>query len=544
MRIDIQKFLGIAPIVAPIALGESMAQIALDCDLRGGTLAPLRGHRLVGDLGRNNPKTIYKFGYQSASEMEWWFAFENDMDVAKAAISNDTEERTYFSGNIGGVDIVRKTRFGLAQAGSGPYPTNYLEASVPKPTQKPITSTTGGDAQIEPEYVIYVETFVTSWDEESEPGPESDRMSMLSGATNTITNLTPLPSGNTQINRRRLYRSSYAGNSQTGIQFVAELPIATTTYADSIPKQELGSTLKTQGWDAWPAGIKGLRALWSGMTVGFKDYDVYWGEPLSPYAAPISYSQATNDPIVGVGSFGTTLAVLTKGAPLTGSGGAPEDFILAPAEVLDECAGCASKRGIVSTPGAVFYPNEHGIVMLSLSGSQLMTGDYVQKNEWKEYAPQTMLGVTSGSRYIGFYEKGETKRGLILDKNVVGFTETSIWASAAHVNNGKLYLAVGSSLMCFEEGDYLSYTWKSRKWVLPSRANMSVGRVLSDSYPVTLKLFADGAEVANKTVASNEEFTLPGGYTAFEFEVQIEGTAKVRRVVIAESSDELQDVGA
>jgi hypothetical protein len=61
---------------------------------------------------------------------------------------------------------------------------------------------------------------------------------------------------------------------------------------------------------------------------------------------------------------------------------------------------------------------------------------------------------------------------------------------------------------------------------------------------VTLKLFADGALVGEKTVQSNEEFTMPSGYTAFEFEVQVEGVAKVRRLTLAESSDELQDIGA
>jgi hypothetical protein len=73
---------------------------------------------------------------------------------------------------------------------------------------------------------------------------------------------------------------------------------------------------------------------------------------------------------------------------------------------------------------------------------------------------------------------------------------------------------------------------------------MSVGRVLAETYPVQIKLFADGALVADKTVTSNEEFTLPANYTAFEFEVQIEGTAKVRRVTIAETSDELADISA
>lgn len=38
MKIDISKFLGMAPIASPLALGDGFAQVAIDCDLRGGVL--------------------------------------------------------------------------------------------------------------------------------------------------------------------------------------------------------------------------------------------------------------------------------------------------------------------------------------------------------------------------------------------------------------------------------------------------------------------------------------------------------------------------
>ncbi len=544
MKIDISKFLGIAPIANPLALGDGYAQVAIDCNLRGGVLAPALGARVVMALGVANVKSMHKFGWQNAAENQWWLMFNAPVHVAKAALAGDTEERTYFTGEWPpGNTKLKKSRLGMANSGVGPYPTTWLDGSVPAPTNVITVTPVGGDTSIEPERRIYVETFVTSWDEESEPGPPSARTDVYEGAVVNLTNLTPIPAGSHAIDRRRVYRLSYTGTEQSDLQLVVELPIGTTTYADSIAQIDLGSTIATEGWDAAPAGLQGLTALANQMVVGFKDFDAYFAEPRAMYAWPVEYTQALDWPIVGIGAYGQTVAYLTTGLPYIGVGASPEEIVLARAEVPESCSGCESGRGIVSQPGSVLYPTKHGIAMLSPSGAQNLLDKYVEKTQWANYAPHTMLGAAAGERYIGFYDNGAVQRGVILDPNVPGLVETSIYATAQHVNKGKLYLAVGSNLVCFEEGAALNYTWKSRKYSMPSPGNLSVGRVIAETYPATIKVYGDGILRATKVVTSNREFTLPAGYTATEWEVQVEGQAKVRRLVLAETSEELADVG-
>ncbi|MBX3659195.1 MAG: hypothetical protein KF740_12235 [Ramlibacter sp.] len=359
-----------------------------------------------------------------------------------------------------------------------------------------------------------------------------------------MTSLATPPSGQHDIDRRRIYRLSYTGTQQSELQLVVELPIGTTSYDDSVAQIDLETSIATEGWDAAPEGLLGIKSLANQMIAGYKDFDVYFCVPGAPYAWPVKDSQAIDAAVVGIGAFGQSVAVLTNGVPYVGFGGSPEEIILTRAEVPDTCAGCESKRGIVSVPGGVFYPTKHGIAMITPSGAQNLTEKYVDKTQWASYAPSTMLGAAAGGRYIGFYDNGAVQRGLILDPEVSGLVETSIHATAQHINNGRLYLAVGGNLVAFGEGAALSYTWESRDYVLPTPSNMSVGKVIAESYPVTIKLYGDGVLRATRVVQNDREFTLPAGYSATKLSIRAEGTAKIRRIAVAETSEELADVSS
>lgn len=547
MKIDITKFFGTMPSASPLSLPEGFAQVALDCDLRGGMLSPLKSYRSVGSLGTSGVKSLHKFGYQSTDEMQWWLAFNADVDVAKGPVFNDVEERTYLTGNWpvgGGNTKMKKTRLGLANSGGAPYPNAWLNAGLPAPANLPIVTASGGVTDVEPEVRLYVETFVTSWDEESEPGTPSARVTVNSGGTVVVSNLSPAPSGSYAVNRRRLYRLNYTGTTESDLQLVVELPIGTTSYSDTKAKIDLGGTLKTQDFDAPPDGISGLTAMPNNMLAGFLGFDVYFGEMGHPYAWPVKYCQTVDSPVVGLGSFGQTLVALTKGSPFVGSGVDPEQMVLSRAEVPETHAGCLSKRGIVSVPGGIYYPTKYGIAMIGPGKAELVTEKFVNNLQWgASFGPATMVGAAAGSRLIWFYDTGAKQRGMILDPEVPGLVETTVYATAAHRSNGQLYLAMGSSLVAWEDGStYLNYTWKSRRFSLPKTCNMSVGRVIADAYPVTLKLYGDGVLRATRTVANSREFTLPGGYMARDWEIQMEGSNRVRRVAVAETSEELRDI--
>lgn len=549
MKIDLSKFFGTMPLASALSLPDGFAQTAIDCDLRGGMLAPLKSYRSVGSLGVAGVKSIHKFGYQSTNEMQWWFAFNADVDVAKGPVFNDTEERTYFTGNWpvgGGNTKMKKTRNTLANSGVAPYPNGWLNAGLPPPANLMTVSASGGVTTVEPETRVYVETFVTTWDEESEPGLPTARVNVNSGGTVALANMSPAPSGSYSVNRRRIYRLNYTGTEQSDLQLVVELPIGTTTYNDTVAKIDLGGILKTKDFDQAPDDILGLTALPNNMLTAFKGYDVYFGEPGYAYAMPTKYCQTLESPVVGLGAFGQTVVALTTGAPFTGSGVDPDQIVLNRAEVPESHAGCLSKRGIISAPGAVYYPTRYGIAMLAPGKADLITDKYVNNLQWSSlFAPDTMLGCAAGNKLVYFYDTGTKQRGLLIDPDVPGFVETTIYATAAHRTKGRLYLAVSDALVEWEGGStYLPYTWKSRKFSLPVTSNMSVGRVIADAYPVTVKVYGDGVLRATKTVANNLQFSLPGGYVAREWEIQIEGSNKVRRVAIAETSDELHDVVA
>jgi hypothetical protein len=83
-------------------------------------------------------------------------------------------------------------------------------------------------------------------------------------------------------------------------------------------------------------------------------------------------------------------------------------------------------------------------------------------------------------------------------------------------------------------------TWKSGKLVAPYPMNLGAGRLVADSYPVTLTIWNDeGDQVASKEVNSDEVFRLPGGYLSDWFELQVANDDVVSMLHVAETVEEL-----
>lgn len=546
MWIDLFKWFGEAPKYKPEMLPDGFAQLAVNCDLSGGILAPMRGLRDIKALGVAGVRSIYKYGYQSADEGNWWFAFDRHVDVAKTQVFGDVEERTYFTGDWpAGAVRLQKTRFDLAIAGQGPYPAVWLDGSIPKPGSAITVLVTGGNQAVEPESLFYTTTFVTSWDEESEPGPTSARVIRHEGGTAQVSGIPNAPSGAHTINRVRLWRWVDTGDAEGDIRMVAELPIGTTTFTDNIATIDLSaSTLQTKGWDAAPEGLKGLRNLPNQMAVAHKDFDVYLCEPQAYYAWPVEYVQSLDGKVMATAGYGQALVALTENKTYIGYGTDPESINLVKAEVPDNCGGTTSARSVVADVGGVVHANRHGVISLGSGGATLITEKYMGKEEWAAFSPDTILGSMDGGKYMAFWETGDQSGGLILDPDVQGLVRTSIHATAAHQHNGRLYLAVDDRLCAWGEGDELELIWRSKRFTLPSRVNFSVMRVLADGYPLTVNLYAGGKRRVSKVVRSNDEVTLKSGYTADDLEVEIVSRHAVRRVTIAETPEELADVSA
>ncbi|MEI6804400.1 MAG: hypothetical protein WCK83_14665 [Burkholderiales bacterium] len=62
---------------------------------------------------------------------------------------------------------------------------------------------------------------------------------------------------------------------------------------------------------------------------------------------------------------------------------------------------------------------------------------------------------------------------------------------------------------------------------------------MADSYPVTLKLYADAVLRHTQVVASDQPFRLPGGYYGADFQILVETTGAIQGVAVAHSMREL-----
>lgn len=410
------------------------------------------------------------------------------------------------------------------------------------PSGKPVTNATIPAKQV-PESRTYVYTYVSAYGEEGPPSDASDVVAI--DATKSVTfTMATAPAGSYNITLKRIYRSSTVGN-QAQFQFVAELPVATASYTDSVAQADLGEVLPTEGWVAPPDTLKGLRMMANGAAVGFSGRTVYLSEPNMPHAWPHKYT--IDFDIVGIATFGQTVAVLTDSFPFLLQGADPAAMTPTKIEIPQ---ACVSKRSIVETGDGVIYASPDGLVSLGTS-INIVTQNMLSRDQWQAYNPSSIDAYIYNNHIHCFYTTTGGSRGaLVFDMTGQGavFTTSDVPSSAA-VTAGYfdpktdiLYLAQSNNIVRFDRGSALTAVYRSKLFRLAWPQNMSVAQVRAEAYPVTFKLYADGALKHTQSVASSEHFTLPGGFRGLDWEVQIETTSEVSEVVVASSVAELKAV--
>lgn len=271
-----------------------------------------------------------------------------------------------------------------------------------------------------PDSRFYVTTMVTSWGEESAPSPVSVLIEADQNDTVTIPRPTELGVSGTVANYLytgwRIYRSN-SGTTGTNFQLVADLALATTSFIDEKLGSELQEVLPTTTWltppmQDMPSGItistpylRGLTGMANGVMAGFFDNTVCFCEPYVPYAWPIEYQLTTKFQIVGMGSFGQTLFVGTKGIPYLISG---SDSASMSAQELPGNQSCSSARSIASTETGVLYASPDGICLADYSGVKVVTQGLFTRDDWTAINPSSIVGAMHHGVYYFLYNNRET----------------------------------------------------------------------------------------------------------------------------------------
>lgn len=245
----------------------------------------------------------------------------------------------------------------------------------------------------------YVYTYVNEFGEEGPPSPPSEVTPQLDGRSVLLSDMALPPTIGYNISKMRLYRSN-STEAGTEYQFVKEFDLSRTTR-DEVLSADLGEIIPSTTWDPPPTGMDGITAMPNGMMVGFKGRNLHFCEPYYPHAYPPEYDRAIDYEIIGIASFGNSVAVMTEGWPYIITGVHPRNVNVRPIKVNLSCVSAAS---IATDGNKVYFASSEGLVEIDDTGARVVTKQFADKEDWALYSPTTMVGSFYEGRYYGFYD--------------------------------------------------------------------------------------------------------------------------------------------
>ena len=419
----------------------------------------------------------------------------------------------------------------------------------------------GGLIAIDADRIIdtrfYVVTYVTDWGWESAPSPISEMLEV--SQYDSVSGTVPAPPPDRQIQKWRVYRSN-VGSQDAVYQFALEGLVADGfAFADKVKGEALGEPCPTFGWLEPPyrmdndsaqavkppkgddPHLRGLVAMPNGILAGYIDNYVAFCDPYHPYAWPIEYQITTESPIVGLGVFGQSLLVGTRGHPYVISGA---DSASMSAVKLPQLLPCVSTRSIVGVGDGVVYASNDGLVFVSGAGAQLLTDVYYAREDWAAIKPESIRAIEYENVYYFWADDGVCRALDFRAKKLVTVGLDGVTALRRDELTDALFAVAGDKVLrCFHT-QRRTGRWKSGLLTFQKQAPLAWGVVFgdqSDTVPAKLRWFGDGALVHEEAVTGIAPFRLPAG-RALEHELELESAARVTRVQLASSTSELQGI--
>ena len=484
-KLEVSRFDGIIPRTGATELGPNQAQTASNAKLYSEELRSWLGPTLQFKPAISGVKSIYKYYYSTTSY--YWLTWTGDVDVVPSPAIQQGDYRIYYTGD----GKPKKTNLSMVASGSGAYPESWLYMGVPNPTIAPSTSVVGTDLDVPPQDsqtdVVYVFTYISQFGpvaEESGPSPASAIVQYATNGQNPALTFTDAPpSTGYNITKRRVYRS-VSGSTATNYQFVADVPIGTNTYSDTLTAAQLGSVLLTNGWLPPPDNASGLMAHPSGSLICFAGNTVYMSDTTSVHAFPLAYQINVPYNIVGLGLWGTSIVIMTDKFPYMLSGQLPGAMSL---QIVQVPEPCVSKRSIASDADGVIYASPNGLVGIGPNVQGVFTESIFRRTEWQSFSPSNIFGVLADNKYFGVYPAAANVQTMVIDRDdIPKLSLLNIQASAVHVDryNGQLYYlnSADGYIYALDQDTLnpLTYTWTSKRFVYPASVSWSAMKIDGD----------------------------------------------------------------
>lgn len=529
----VMGFDGVVPRTSPTMLAQTQAQTSNNTKLYSQELRSWNGQLLTySPLGIGNISTIYRL-YNGSNSI--WLTWTSIVDVAPGPVADVSENRIYYTGEA----TPRKTNYAMASA-STPYPASYYEMGTPAPTGAPTVAASSSTSPVEDRVYVYTYTnLFGSVVEESAPSPASAIIALDSGATVTISGFTAPPSGNYNWQGRNIYRS-VAGASTVTYEFVAYIPLATTSYVDSLTAAQLGGVIPSIGWTPPPSGLLGLISLPNGSLAGFVGNTVWISQPYYPHAWPSAYSISFPFSIVGLAALASGFVVMTARYPYMVSGTQPGNMSV---QQLPLAEPCVAKSSIISNQDGVLYAGLNGLVSVGLQGAAIVTNGLFRRDEWNTLPTASMRGVAFDGKYYGvFVGAYTTSPAMVLnpkDIPMLSFLSMNARAAFNDTVTGNMYVVSTTDNNIYQvDADTihpLTYTWTSKRFV--NQAAVALGALKIDAaYEQIAATAAYNNSVSLAVTANNAAFSGPslGQLNAVQLNVkQVNGSTQLSIPVLA-----------
>ncbi|HDL7313817.1 TPA: hypothetical protein PXN27_000576 [Yersinia enterocolitica] len=537
--IDITTMRGEMPRAVPHLLPEQAATIAKNCHFRHGVITPVMADIDGGKTFKLKPTTIFRY------RDDYWFAWTDLVDAIRSPVAQDKYERVYFTDG----KYPKVTSNEIATQGEGNFPAVSFRLGIPAPVNPiEVTAITppadhGDDDSTDDDTRFYVETYVTGYGEEGPPGPVSQEVTIVYPGSTVDLALQPPGSQNSNITRRRIYRSA-SGGGVADYLLLVELDVGVLVYQDTLLDKELGPVLETENFLMPPDEMIGLCLMANGIAAGFAGNQVMFSEAFLPYAWPENYKQSTEHDIVAIAPIGAGLVVGTKGRPYLFSGITPSNITNAKLPVMQ---ACVSRRSMVSMDSFALYASPNGLVSVDSAGNALVaTEQIIEPRQWrKNFNPESIKAWQVEGEYLAIYQTAKgTSAGFIFDPQAVDIRHlTTVFDTAFNdLESDTLYTIKGDKLTISQVSTTpLPITWRSKPFLAPPGTSFSCLRIMSESViRVGVNLIVDGAPVLSLPPGSLMDglLKLPP-ITGRKWTVEVWGYAQVDRITLSTSMAEM-----
>lgn len=520
--ISVPIFAGKLPILDPKLLPDGKGIKSENMRIGSGSMEPLKGLRDEGISLPVDSKTIWL----ANSQLQQWFSWAADVDVATSPIAEDAWERIYFTGD--GAPQMTVPSIAL-QADAPRWPSASYRLGIPAPVAPLVAAKGTEPPEFDPDAleisVTYVVCYVSEYGEIGPPSPPSEIVARADGYPIDLSVLPAAPSGSHNITHKRIYRSS--GGDYL---FVKELPIATDTDTDVTLDESIGDPIPSITWDMPHEEMKGLLFLPNGVGVGFFNNVLCFSEPYLPHAWPVNYRLTTDKPIVSIQVTSQGISITTEGSPYICVGSTPGSMLLQDADIEQ---ACISKESHVDMGEYTLYASPDGLVVAPSSQEQLATQTILSKEQWQALTPSSIRAVLYDGQYIAQHQTG----AFIYNPKTEDITDLSeVWdASYYDPSSDTLYVLAAGQLKAFDKGDLLTAVYRTKQYLARPAGTFVWGQVEADSYPVTFDLYADGDLIHHQIVQDFNPFRVSVGDKPYR-KVEIEIIANTRVSLLQSST--------